>query len=76
MDLLHPVLARLVFTLVVLHIDLSQLDGYRIYFLLVKGGLKFAPKKPPKKPAKVIPKTYVIRSIFFNTRTIFYSRFT
>ena len=64
MDLLHPVLARLVFTLVVLRIDLFRLDGYRICFLHVKGGLKFAPKKPTKKPAKVVPKTYVIPSIF------------
>ncbi|KAM0902635.1 hypothetical protein ACQ4PT_019179 [Festuca glaucescens] len=31
-------------------------DGYR-FFLHVKGGLKFAPKKPPKKSAKVVPKS-------------------
>jgi hypothetical protein len=35
-----------------------------VLFLHVKGGLKFAPKKPPKKPAKVVPKTYVIQSMF------------
>lgn len=27
-------------------------------------GLKFAPKKPPKKPAKVVPKTYVLQFKF------------
>jgi hypothetical protein len=47
-------------------IGLFRFYGYHICFLHLKGGLKFAPKKPPNKPTKVTPKMYVIWCIFFS----------
>lgn len=42
--------------------DIFQSSAYYCCFFDVKGKLKFAPKAPVKKAAKVVPKKYVIWS--------------